>query len=302
MRISIAEQKAPNIPGTSLADGSGPHNGYMYGETEDYYFEPECPPPVADFVWDPTHICTDTVVYFFDTSTSALPILSWAWDFGDSLGYSSLQNPTYTYGVVGTYDVTASAFAYLGQTQYGVVVTEGAVTLVDFALDAAPTWTVDGTVTDATTGWPLYAEVDYGPGSVWTDPETGYYSVDLPEDVYVLEATAWVGGYREGDATRPRAIRHRCSSPSTRGAGTATRSGCHREQRDAPERPSSHCCESTGRSDFRRAPRTERSHQPDASPMSLRDSRPLPSGRCPVLSSLCSANSCRPHSDRLEKG
>jgi PKD repeat protein len=109
MRISIAEQKAPNIPGTtSLADGRGPVNGYRYGETEDYFFEPGCPPPVADFVWDPTHICTDTVVYFFDTSSSALPILSWSWDFGDSLGYSSLQNPNYTYGVAGTYDVTLS--------------------------------------------------------------------------------------------------------------------------------------------------------------------------------------------------
>ncbi|MFC2037596.1 GEVED domain-containing protein, partial [Chloroflexota bacterium] len=92
MRISIAEGPAPTIPGSDRADGRGSPNGYMYGETEDYYFVPECPLPDAEFVWDPTTICTDTIVSFFDTSTSTLPLLSWSWDFGDSLGTSSFQN------------------------------------------------------------------------------------------------------------------------------------------------------------------------------------------------------------------
>ena len=105
MRISVAEQPAPMDPATQQADGRGSPNGYRHGETEDYYFEPECPKPVADFVWDPPTICPTTTVSFLDTSTNSPT--SWSWDFGDSLGTSSLQNPTYTYSIagVGDYDV-----------------------------------------------------------------------------------------------------------------------------------------------------------------------------------------------------
>jgi hypothetical protein len=113
----------------------------------------------------------------------------------------------------GNYDVIASAFGYLSETQYGVEVVDGAVTVVDFALDAAPGWTLHGTVTDSTTGWPLYAEVDFGPGSVWTDPETGEYSADLPEATYDLEASAWVDGYMPSTATVN--LRDTTRAPST---------------------------------------------------------------------------------------
>ncbi|MFH1608380.1 MAG: PKD domain-containing protein [archaeon] len=48
-----------------------------------------------------------SVMSFTDTSTS-LPdaIVSWSWDFGDSAGTSSEQNPTYTYNDDGTYTVS----------------------------------------------------------------------------------------------------------------------------------------------------------------------------------------------------
>lgn len=104
MRISISDAPAPIVPGTNLADGRGPRDGYKYGETEDYHREAVCPAPVADFVWDPPTICTDTIVSFFDMSTSALPLLGWSWNFG-GLGVSSTQHPTFTFGTVGTYDV-----------------------------------------------------------------------------------------------------------------------------------------------------------------------------------------------------
>ncbi len=107
MRISLADQVAPRAPATSLADGRGPDAGYKYGETEDYYFKPSCPKPVADFVWDPTPVCAKQPVSFLDTSTSALP-LTWSWDF-DGLGSSSLQNPTFTFSSAGTYDVSLKA-------------------------------------------------------------------------------------------------------------------------------------------------------------------------------------------------
>ncbi len=37
---------------------------------------------------------------------SLLPNNSWAWDFGDGLGVSAMQNPSYSYSMPGTYDVS----------------------------------------------------------------------------------------------------------------------------------------------------------------------------------------------------
>jgi len=55
--------------------------------------------------------------------------------------------------------------------------------------------TVFGTVTDANTGWPLYAQVVYGLGTTWTDPVTGTYSVKMPDQNYDFTVTAWLDGY-----------------------------------------------------------------------------------------------------------
>ncbi|UCG49589.1 MAG: hypothetical protein JSU94_07370, partial [Phycisphaerales bacterium] len=45
MRITLSEQQWPPVPGTIPAGGEGPPQGYDIGETEDYYFTPEPPPP-----------------------------------------------------------------------------------------------------------------------------------------------------------------------------------------------------------------------------------------------------------------
>lgn len=46
-------------------------------------------------------------VSFTDTSKSGPsgPIVGWEWDFGDSVGTSTEQNPAYDYATPGTYDV-----------------------------------------------------------------------------------------------------------------------------------------------------------------------------------------------------
>jgi subtilisin family serine protease len=62
----------------------------------------------------------------------------------DEMGVYSLQLP------VGDYAVTASAFGYVSQTVSGVAVAEGATTTQDFALNAAPSANLSGTVTDST--------------------------------------------------------------------------------------------------------------------------------------------------------
>ena len=69
----------------------------------------------------------------------------------------------------------------------------------DFSLAAATMTTLSGTVTDGSGhDWPLYAKVAIeGPGpDVYTDPETGAYSVQVPDDgTYSISVTAEYPGY-----------------------------------------------------------------------------------------------------------
>ena len=61
--------------------------------------------PVADFTSSSTSGCIPLNVQYFDQSTvSTGAITSWEWTFGE-LGTSTLQNPSYTYGVAGDFDV-----------------------------------------------------------------------------------------------------------------------------------------------------------------------------------------------------
>lgn len=60
-------------------------------------------PPSAGFTADSTVGCRPFSVQFSDTSTSAS---SWAWDFGDGSGISTVQSPTHVYQDTGRYTVT----------------------------------------------------------------------------------------------------------------------------------------------------------------------------------------------------
>ena len=98
-----------------------------------------------------------------------------------------------------TYTVTASAYGYRPNTISPVDVLSGTTTTLDIPLTPAASYVVSGTITDAATGWPLYASVDidgYPGGTIWNDPVTGYYSVTLVEGVaYTFDVEAWVDGY-----------------------------------------------------------------------------------------------------------
>jgi N-acetylneuraminic acid mutarotase len=102
---------------------------------------------------------------------------------------------------VGTYTVTVSAFGYVTKTVPGAVVGDGATVTIDAALAAKPLVHVTGTVTYGSGhGWPLYARIDITgrPGApTWTDPATGHYSVDLPQDdTYTLKIATALPGYQ----------------------------------------------------------------------------------------------------------
>ncbi|MFD0135894.1 carboxypeptidase regulatory-like domain-containing protein [Streptomyces sp. NPDC127159] len=112
----------------------------------------------------------------------------------DASGAYSLTVPT------GTYDVTVEAFGYANGSADKVVVDDGATLTKSFSLTPVPSHTVAGKVVDGSGhGWPLYAKItaDGVPGSVWTDPATGAYSLDLPEGhTYTLHVATSTTGYR----------------------------------------------------------------------------------------------------------
>jgi gliding motility-associated-like protein len=62
------------------------------------------PMPIADF--SVADECFGTANTFNDLSSITSGTISWNWDFGDGVGTSVLQNPTYTYANPGTYPVT----------------------------------------------------------------------------------------------------------------------------------------------------------------------------------------------------
>jgi subtilisin family serine protease len=97
-----------------------------------------------------------------------------------------------TYSVrvaVGDYQVSASAFGYLPSAPVAASVTADATTTVNIALEAAPSHTVSGTVTDLVSGEP-YAGVTVslsGPiDPVTTDPAGAFAFADVPEGTYTL--------------------------------------------------------------------------------------------------------------------
>lgn len=65
-------------------------------------------PPVVDFDANPKVVCATDPVSFLDNSSLAT---EWYWEFGDG-GTSNAQNPIYTYGDTGLFDVTLVALYF----------------------------------------------------------------------------------------------------------------------------------------------------------------------------------------------
>ncbi|UWE10016.1 carboxypeptidase regulatory-like domain-containing protein [Actinacidiphila bryophytorum] len=105
----------------------------------------------------------------------------------------------------GSYPLGISAFGYADKDLGQVRVDDGAALTEDAGLVAVPSQTISGTVRDGGQhGWGLYAKlsVDGVPGTVFTDPATGRYSVRVPMNrTYTLHATSLYPGYQPADAT-----------------------------------------------------------------------------------------------------
>ncbi len=100
----------------------------------------------------------------------------------------------------GTHVFTATGGYGYGADVRSVSVVTNSVVVQDFHLPPANLYHVEGYVTDANTGWPLYASIrvsGYPTDTVfWTDPTDGYYSLTLAEGTpFVFNVNAWVDGY-----------------------------------------------------------------------------------------------------------
>ncbi len=122
--------------------------------------------------------------------------------------FSTITDDNGEYDIInlpgGTYDVTASSFLYNEETVTDVVITDGVTTTLDFTLTAKDPALVQGTVReDSSNDWPLYAKVHakHSSGfeaSVYTDPVTGQYSLNLlRDDPFTFTVTAQYPGYEE---------------------------------------------------------------------------------------------------------
>jgi hypothetical protein len=115
-------------------------------------------------------------------------------------GSSNAQGFYAVYAAAGANNLTASKPTYQDGTATPTGVAHATVQQ-DFNLVTSSAYTLSGTVTDATTGWPLYASLaftaaGYPDVNTWTDPVTGDYSVVIfGGTVYNVAGTAWAAGY-----------------------------------------------------------------------------------------------------------
>ncbi len=119
----------------------------------------------------------------------------------------SAANGSYSTGLPeGTYTLTASKYGYQSQTVPGIVITEDATTIQDFEIPQLGMSTVSGYVYDdgveglGEHGYPLYSSIQVStPGfsqTIYTDPFTGYYEIELVEDTpHTFTTDPIPGGY-----------------------------------------------------------------------------------------------------------
>ncbi len=123
-------------------------------------------------------------------------------------GYQTVTGADGTYTMLllaDTYTLTTSIYGYQPATVGPVDILSDTTSTQDITLTPSTMYTVEGTVTDDLTGWPLYAHITVGGDPLnpsmpyndfWTDPATGSYSIPLADGItYTFGVEAWLPGY-----------------------------------------------------------------------------------------------------------
>ncbi|MBN4051405.1 PKD domain-containing protein, partial [bacterium AH-315-M05] len=145
--------------------------------------------PLANF--NSTNVCLNDTMVFNNTSLISFgSIVSWQWDFGDGVGTSTLQYPTYIFNIPDTFIVTLSVTSDSGCTSivgYPVVVyplpiagfTTANVCLYDDAVFTNSSTVSSGSVTS----W----QWDFGDGNTASTQNPAHlYSVDSTYNVTLI--------------------------------------------------------------------------------------------------------------------
>jgi PKD repeat protein len=145
-----------------------------------------------DFSNTPVLGCRPLPVDFTDLSQSSSlsNIVSWDWDFGDGIGSSTLQNPTYVYPNTGTYDVSLATTDDAGCVDTVVIPDAVKVTFPapDFIVDDDSSCAgADLVFTSISNGFnPMTFSWNFGDGNTGTGSpvthayaDTGFYDVTL---------------------------------------------------------------------------------------------------------------------------
>jgi YVTN family beta-propeller protein len=135
--------------------------------------------PAASFTSN-SPVIIGTPVQFTDTSSNNPD--TWAWDFGDDLGNSDLQNPAYNYGNPGTYTVTLTVSNECGSDTFMDTVTvlpEGATPTP--SPSPTPTDTPEATFTPTPTNTP---EATLTPTPTATPHPDEEHQLYLPAVIY----------------------------------------------------------------------------------------------------------------------
>ncbi|PCH67802.1 MAG: hypothetical protein COC01_05060 [Bacteroidetes bacterium] len=155
-----------------------------------HYGDPAFIGPTADFTMSSNAICLGDSGQFFDNS-GGNPT-SWYWNFGDGLGTSTAQDPTYTYPTEGYYTVmlVVSNQTSCPDTAYNTITVSGGVPVANF--EATPVVSCVGqtiSFIDSTANFPAVWDWDFGDGNVSTlqNPTnayagSGFYTVVLTSD------------------------------------------------------------------------------------------------------------------------
>jgi uncharacterized repeat protein (TIGR01451 family) len=180
LAVQVSSDLSEGIVMTNIAylSAANVHNRLTTSLASGTVFRPE-----ADFVSN-SPVCLGIPILLTDTSQSAT---AWLWDFGDGVGKSGAQNPSYTYTEPGDYTVTLTAANSGGYSdKHEASVTVNALPRVSFTSNS-PVYVGETVVfTNTTSGGETY-EWDFGDGvgkstdadPVYTYAAPGNYTVIL---------------------------------------------------------------------------------------------------------------------------